>query len=487
MKTETYRNAEGALNNVTTLFALGALALVAVIVVSSALRQVVNVLTPELRQQQLTQAVQLAPWNLAVAVTFRVAVIMLLLGLAAGCIAALSIGLSAWYIRTHQRVTPQAGLFPLILNHYGWHNINPPPAQIAAALGASGKVQWQLGALSTPPALPAPVENQAEHAWPDIIPARSVVEHASLEHLVIGIALDDQGQEHPVTGSLHHLMHTLVVGVSGWGKSTWLRFLLWQIAQSSERIGIMAIDINGSEFNLLRGWDKLLYPVARETAAAERLLGAFQAEAQRRMALYEAHPLAVDLPSYQRLTGDKLAPWLLIIDEGTNLLNQRGIGEHLRTAVQTTRQYGMYVLMAGQTAKASVIDTQTRDNFSTRLCYRTSRTSMRVALDQTLPEIDQKGRAYALLAGAKVQLLHTPFVSREELDAVLTRTTAPLPEPEGLPPAEHRRQRVLELAAQGYSRAEIERAACGYAGGSAFEYVRQILGPTATTTTEIAQ
>jgi hypothetical protein len=311
----------------------------------------------------------------------------------------------------------------------------------------------------------------------------------SIHSLVVGAHPGADGKLEVVSRSLHDLMHTLAVGASGWGKSTWLRAFLYQVARSPEPCEVCAIDINGSEFNALRGWGRLRYPVAREPRDAISVLGAVGEEIAKRKELYEAHPLAVNLAEYNDATGAGLPPWVVVVDEGTNLLNQSGIGEPLRAAVQCARQYGLYVLLAGQSAKHSVVDTQVRDNFSSRLCFRTSPTSSRVVLDdRSAGDLHDKGRAMVQLVGTELQELQGPWVGRDDFIKSLSnggpKYTMPVreaPAPRGGPTSEQVRQ-VLEMHEQGESKRAIERAVFGFEGGAAYRQVTEILATTATTT-----
>ncbi len=316
---------------------------------------------------------------------------------------------------------------------------------------------------------------------PDLVRLADVARNPSLHALILGVS-----EKGAITASLHDLMHVLAVGASGFGKSAFLRALIWQLAQVRDPLDVVAIDINGSEFNPIRSWARLLYPVARDTQNAIATLQAVRTEIERRKVLYEAIPEAYDLASYNRLADNPLAPVVILADEATNLLNQDGLGDPLREVTQTARQYGVYLLLAGQSAKHSVIDTQTRDNFSTRLCFHTSPTSRRVVLGESVEDVTKPGRAWAQLTGAALQQIQVPYVTREELARVLevgkpkqvldveavkvTEAHAVEDDPTLTDP-----ERVKLLDAQGVSRSEIERRVFGFAGGSAYRKVKEIL------------
>ena len=142
------------------------------------------------------------------------------------------------------------------------------------------------------------------------------------------------------------------------------------------------------------------------------------------------------------------------------------------------------------------MDTQVRDNFSTRLCFRTSPTSSRVVLDDRAAcELHDKGRAICQIPGKAQCEVMGPWVSRDDFRRALSnggpRQDMPIvvtskPEPSG-PTADQVRE-VLELHAAGESKRSIERAVFGFEGGAAYRQVSEIIaGATTATATTGAQ
>jgi len=333
--------------------------------------------------------------------------------------------------------------------------------------------------------------------WPATVPIADIFRERqpTLHNLVVGVRPGANGAREVVGDSLHNLMHVLEVGASGWGKSSWLRSFLWQIAKAREPCEVCAIDTAGSEFNVLRGWGRLRYPVARSTNDAIAVLGQVSQEIESRKRAFEQNaPIASKLTEYNQATGADLPPWIVAIDEGTNLLNQAGVGEPLRAAVQTARQYGVYILLSGQSAKASVVDTQVRDNFSTRLCFRTSPTSSRVVLDdRAASDLHDKGRAIVQIPGREQCEVMGPWVTREDFRRALSnggpRHAMPVglasePEPSG--PTDAQVLEVLTMHAAGESKRAIERAVFGFEGGAAYRQVSEILAAHQSATTATA-
>jgi len=317
--------------------------------------------------------------------------------------------------------------------------------------------------------------------WPKLVDLRGQFadREPTLNDIVVGVYPDENGLQR-LSASIHDLMHVLVIGVSGFGKSTWLRALLWQLARAREPMDVVAIDVSGSEFNPIRNWEKLRYPLAKEPKQAAALLDAASQEIARRKVLYEAHPLATKLTEYNRMADKPLSPWVILVDEGTSLLNDSNVGDNLRRGVQQARQYGLYYVLSGQSANHRVIETQTRDQFSTRLCFRTSPTSSRVVLDDGgASDIRAKGRALAQLVGREMQEVQGLYVTKDELVKALVDggPRYPMPEANGNGHGDgDQERRIRELAAQGMSKRQICLDVFEYTGGAAFDAVSKILG-----------
>jgi hypothetical protein len=347
----------------------------------------------------------------------------------------------------------------------------------------------QAGGDGRARALPEPIQDALDdpgQPWPSAVNLADVLRdrRATIDDLIIGARPTADGLD-LASLSIHDLMHSLVIGASGWGKSVWLRALLYQIALAQEPVDVALIDCYGSEFNVLRHWGKLRWPIARELPQAVAMLQAVSTEITDRKTAYENNaPTAANIVDYNRATGAGLPPLLVVVDEGTALMNESGVGDPLRVAVQTARQYGVYVVVAGQSANHRVIPTQVRDNFSSRLCFRTSPTSSRVVLDdKSANELKQKGRMVAQLTGQELQELQGPYVSRQQLESALSNggPAHDLPDPpdtEDEPDTtltQDQIEQIRGLWAAGESNSAISEAIFGYRAGYRLEQIRQIL------------
>jgi len=359
--------------------------------------------------------------------------------------------------------------------------------ELAAKLDAQHKALLALAAGSAAPTRKAVEEllEPVQAELPEFIGADRVKHRThSIENLLIGYRIGQNNHLEPVESSIHDLMHVLEVGASGWGKSSWLRLLIYQLAKAPEQISIVAIDPSGSEFNPLKGWSRLTWPVARSVEDAASQLAQVSTEIATRRDLY-AQTTATSLSEYNQYAGTvgakELEPWLLLIDEGTHLLNQDGCNGPLREVVQTARQYGIWCVLSGQSANHKVISTQARDQFSTRMCFRVPPNSSRVVLGTSeAANLNAKGRAYVIRPGEQMCQVQVPFIERKEfVKAIQDHRGKPRnPQPattvdlsSSVPTDEQIKNSYKKLG----SMRQVELDLFGYTGGRAHERVRAVV------------
>lgn len=323
------------------------------------------------------------------------------------------------------------------------------------------------------PGQKAVLEAEADDAqpWPGTV---NLGRQTSIHNLVIGATQAGDA----VTLSLHDLMHCLLAGASGWGKSIWLRSFVYQLARAPEPVEAIAIDVSGSEFNAMTNWERLRYPVAKTPGDAVTLLGKVVQELERRQQLFASFPLATNLQEYNSDTSEPLTPWVILADEGTALLgDNKDVAGAMKNVLWRARQFGIYAIVAGQSARYDVIPTPLRDQFSTRLAFRLSPTSSRVVLDdRSAADLKDKGRCVAVLHGQEPQELQGPFVSRQQFIDALAGSGPRCAMPEAEPgQAEQQAETIREMHEQGMSQSQIEQQIFGYTGGKAYTTVKNAL------------
>jgi hypothetical protein len=450
-------------------------------ILSGAYKFTVDRLDSKTREIELAQQRALLPWKIASKKAWEGIKIFSIVGVFVLMFYAfyrtLQVALE-WFDMKSRMIKPENGIFPIInLGNFALYDPNRDNAGAHPLIALSAlDVQKQaalkadnLTVKQTENTLPQSEQNMlTQESLPNMIELDKICKNPSLNNLIVG-----KSQNEVLTASIHDLMHTLAVGASGWGKSIFLLQLIYQFAKAQENLEVCLIDINGSAFNALQNWNRLRYPIARTTEDSIAVLSGVQQEIYRRKELYEQYPLAHNLQSYNKQSNENLSPIVTVVDEGTNLLNQDDIGDYLRETAQTARQYGVYLLLAGQNAKHSVIDTQTRDNFSTRICFHTSPTSQRVVLGQKVGNVKNKGRAWAQLTGKEVQEIQVPYVSREQVYNAIQQGE-PM-QSLSAPKDNSEDKLVRELHEQGLSLNEIQERIYGYTGGAAYRSVKRIL------------
>jgi hypothetical protein len=458
-----------------------ALGLVIGAIVTGLIKTSIKTLDPAQREMELTRLRAVLPFKIGVGITWHVVQALSLSAVfvlgSFGIYYVMRVCLN-WLDLRSRLIQQKDGVFPVVkledgvlydpnraMGEHPLVTMQALEVQRQAALRAD---KLSVNLKSLPGAAQAALEQETGVKLPDLVKLADVCHDPSLNRLTIGVDGDNT-----LTESLYNLMHVLAVGASGFGKSAFLRMLIWQFARCREALDVVAIDINGSEFNAIRNWERLLYPVARETGEAVAVLDAVGQEIERRKRLYEPYPQAFDLPSYNRLADEQLNPLVVLCDEGTNLLNQSGIGDPLREVTQTARQYGVFLLLAGQSATHKVIPTQVRDNFSSRLCFHTSPTSRRVVLGQSVDDVKAKGRAWAQINGRHLTQIQTPYVTREELINVIEQG-----KPSNAMPTVARdtgeAELIHDLVSEGMSDTAIAKQVYGYANGRTIETVKQV-------------
>src|SRR5438094_284135 len=92
----------------------------------------------------------------------------------------------------------------------------------------------------------------------------------------------------PLWADLAALPHLLVGGLTGGGKSAFLRQLLvgLLLRMPSERLRLVLLDLKGMEFGMFDRLPHMVAPVARELDASLDALGIVCAELDRRQAMF---------------------------------------------------------------------------------------------------------------------------------------------------------------------------------------------------------
>ena len=175
---------------------------------------------------------------------------------------------------------------------------------------------------------------------------------------------------------LEYLPHTLIVGRTRSGKSTWLRGFLRVLLQFSPcDLGLSLVDPKGTEFREFEGAPQLQHPVITDPDSVLTALKELEREVFKRFrvlerlgirSVFEAQEQGIALP-YPFLR-------IFVIDECALLISQcPEIGEVLSRIAAVGAASGCILTLATQQASVKRIPSSLMDNTPNRLCFGVSR------------------------------------------------------------------------------------------------------------------
>ena len=208
----------------------------------------------------------------------------------------------------------------------------------------------------------------------------------------------------------------LVAGMTGSGKSSFLRLLVYQALHEGYQLAIA--DVHSRTFPMLKHHPALLTPLAKLPTDAVRVLDDIGVEIKRRELLFDEVERQGHYPDdvweYNRIPGVKrLEPILVVLDEYNATVQANGgvnrkFAQLARDLVWTGRKWGITVIVAGQEFEKKVVG-PIREQLGLRLCFRvmSKETSKIVTGSGAAASIPSNRPGRALLAGrGSVQTFH---------------------------------------------------------------------------------
>jgi S-DNA-T family DNA segregation ATPase FtsK/SpoIIIE len=277
-------------------------------------------------------------------------------------------------------------------------------------------------------------------------------------HLALALGKDTTGNA--VASDLGRMPHLLIAGATGTGKSVSMNAMILSILfKSSPRdVRMIMIDPKMLELSTYENVPHLLVPVVTDPRKAAAALNNMLREMDERYQLLHAKGVR-NVDSYNRAiaqmappepaeedsdeAGDEeeldVAPVpaprgglnhrhlpriVVIIDELADLMMTVGreIEESITRLAQKARAAGIHLILATQRPSVDVITGLIKANFPARLSFQvTSRTDSRTILDAIGAErlLGQGDMLFLPPGTARVQRLHGPFVSDEEVHRVV--------------------------------------------------------------------
>jgi hypothetical protein len=300
----------------------------------------------------------------------------------------------------------------------------------------------------------------------------------SFRDVILGVALDENGQPQVVRSDMAKLVHVAVGGSSGWGKSVFLRSLGYQLAKSADPVDLVMVDLEGTTLAPFAECDRLLYSVVDNETDATNVLRDLEGELSKRSELFAQFPGVDSLYAYNARSEYPLRPVVALIDEATALLENTAIASVIRTLALRARKYGLWLVLAGQDWKASSLDTAIRNQLSTRVQFRAmSGSQSRVLLERSDAEsLDVAGRAYGWLPGRDLLEFQAPIIS---YDDILSAMAGGGPQRD-VPQEQSESDKIHDLHERGMSRRQIALAVWGYTNAKCYATIDAIIAPNAT-------
>lgn len=236
-----------------------------------------------------------------------------------------------------------------------------------------------------------------------------------------------------IYGDISKMIHLLVAGSSGSGKSVFLGSLIISLIYkySPEELRLILIDPKKTEFVLYNDLPHLMInEIITDVGKAVQSLNWAIGEMNRRYSLFEqmsrAGTYVVNLDQYneQMEKKDRLPKIVIIIDELADLMlaAKKEMEDRIQNLTQKARAAGIHLIVATQRPSTDVITGVIKSNLPTRVAfYVASDVDSRVILDQTgaqklLGKGDFLYTMPGLAAPARVQ---SAFISPEESQKVV--------------------------------------------------------------------
>ncbi|MCL1627692.1 DNA translocase FtsK 4TM domain-containing protein [Roseibaca sp. V10] len=288
----------------------------------------------------------------------------------------------------------------------------------------------------------------------EILAARDFGDSNMRLPLALGKGIDGE----PIVANLAKMPHLLIAGTTGSGKSvainTMILSLLYRL--SPDECRMIMIDPKMLELSVYDGIPHLLSPVVTDPKKAVvalkwvvgemeeryrkmskmgvRNIDGYNGRVREALAAGEMFKRTIQT-GFDDETGDpvfeteEFAPELLpfivvVVDEMADLMMVAGkeIEACIQRLAQMARASGIHLIMATQRPSVDVITGTIKANFPTRISFQvTSKIDSRTILgEQGAEQLLGMGDMLYMAGGGRVNRIHGPFVSDEEVEEVVT-------------------------------------------------------------------
>lgn len=243
------------------------------------------------------------------------------------------------------------------------------------------------------------------------------------------VAMGKDTQNNLVVKDLAKMVHTLIAGSSGTGKSVLLGAMITSLLYqySPKEVQLILIDPKKVEFAIYSGLPHVVSgePITDIVKTVDVLNEAI-AEMNRRYALFEKvstiRKNIFNLDEYNQCVGEeeKLPKIVIVIDELADLMlcNKREVEICIQALAQKARAAGIILVVATQRPSVSVVTGVIKASLPTRIAFAVpTSTDSRCILDNTDAQVllgwgDYLYSNFAIFAPVRMQ---APFISYEDI------------------------------------------------------------------------
>lgn len=269
-------------------------------------------------------------------------------------------------------------------------------------------------------------EENEESALPDFINFFDQIDARKSGHVIVGVDNEEKLVQVPIMGMFNHL----VGGAIGTGKSVYLRSLVYQLLTEADESDIPLklglADIENNTFPEFRGCRHIDW-YASNYVEIEQMTTQLLKEVERRKAQYEAlTSTPKDIERYNvlaRREGREELPIIVILyDEFSALMHRsqvqqkRILSDILQLALRS-RKYGIFLIIAGQTFKADLIDSAVlgQFNFNVAFSVRSGAASMSIIGQTGAEKLKRPGEALIKFKDGTLNHVQGLYLEDDEL------------------------------------------------------------------------